>query len=148
MSQSKQDTDLMHDLASLLIVTQVLLIDRLDSNQLSRQLVHAQVDLTEGTSAKHLASSVELGRRLWGLTYFIKGMLDAIGDANHLTDTRRDLALGSIFLHATFSIVTILSNVASHSLCGQLATSQGLLSDVDRDGSMAVLGLATIFVVV
>ena len=62
--QFEQDTDLVHDLGPLLLLRQVLLVDRFDSDQLSRKLVHTQVHFTESTSPKHLARSVELSGSL------------------------------------------------------------------------------------
>ena len=76
--QSEQDAHLVHDLGSLLVVGEVLLVDRLDCDKFSRQLVHAQVDLAEGAPTEHLASPIELGVGLGRLASLVEGLLDFV----------------------------------------------------------------------
>lgn len=60
VSQSEEDAYFVHDFGFLLLVGHVLLVDALEGNELPAELVHAQADLSEGSSAQHLTSSVEL----------------------------------------------------------------------------------------
>jgi len=119
VSEAKQDADFMHDLRSLLIICQVLLVDGLDGNKLSCHLVHSKVDLAEGSPSKHLSSPVEFGCRLRGFTCFIECCSDTVGNVDHLDDSGRD---GTVFLplHRPILVVLVLSDVRSDFLSGNL----------------------------
>ena len=62
----------MHDLAPLLIIGEVLLVNRLNGDELPGQLLHTKVDFTEGTAAKHLSSSVEISGCLRSFTCLVE----------------------------------------------------------------------------
>ena len=64
MPQTQKNANFVHDFRALLVISEVLLVDRLDGDELAGELVHAEVDFTEGAAAEHLACSVELSRRL------------------------------------------------------------------------------------
>lgn len=57
----------MHHFFPLFLFIQILLVDAFDSHQLPGESVHPQIDFPEGSSAEHLASSVELVRGFWRL---------------------------------------------------------------------------------
>ena len=101
----------MHDLGPLFVVSQVLLVDRLDSDELPRKLVHSEVDFTEGSPYEHLARPVEVSGGFWGLTSFVEGRLDTFRDIKHLQNSRGDGTPSASCLEATVLVVAVLSNV-------------------------------------
>lgn len=146
MPETEQNAHLVHDLRTLLVIGQVFLVDRFDGNQLPRQLMHAQVDLTEGTAAKHLARSVELCGCLWRLTCLVERFLKYLRNLHHFDDPRRDVtALAAWALLAPEDaalIVLVLANIARNRFCRKLASAQGLLSDVDGEAPVFVATLS------
>ena len=88
MPQSQKNSNFVHNFRSLLVIGQVLLVNRLDSDEFSGELVHPQVDLAESTSTEHFTRPVEFCVRLGRLSRLIKRMLDLFRDVDHFTDTR------------------------------------------------------------
>ena len=83
----------MHDFGLLLLISHILLIDTFESHQFSGQLMHSETDLSKGSSAEHLSSSVEIGSGLWGYTLGGERLLDQTGYTDHLFLSRGEIGI-------------------------------------------------------
>jgi len=76
VSRLFQDDDFVEHFAPLRIVTEILLIDALDSDHLARQVMHSQINFAECALAQDLANSIEVHSSPWHLTRVLIGQPD------------------------------------------------------------------------
>lgn len=84
MPKSEQDTDFVHNFGFLFVVAHELLVDTFEGYQFTRESVHTETDLSEGTSTKHFTCSVEIRSRFWGITFGKERFPDFVRNENHL----------------------------------------------------------------
>ena len=80
MTQLQQQIYFFHELLLLDFVREALLVERFEGYELSHQLVHGEVDLSEGATSKHFSDPVEVQRRLRCLLLGFEGIADLLHD--------------------------------------------------------------------
>jgi len=89
MTELEEQVHFFHELLLLDLVGQALFVQRFQSHELPNQLMHGQVDLSEGSSAQHLADSVEGELSLGGVLDFVERGVHLLHYESDLLRTRR-----------------------------------------------------------
>jgi len=84
VAQPLQDIDLVHNLLLLALFLHEVHVDALDGDQLTRQAMQPQVDLSEGSLAQHLADLIELQLSLGWFVVLMEAVYDQLLNQEHL----------------------------------------------------------------
>lgn len=92
VAQRLQNVDLIHDFLLLGLLLHEIHVDALDGDQLPGQPMQPEVDLSEGTFAKHFTDLVELELSLRRLFILFEAVDDELANQEHFLGSRGKLA--------------------------------------------------------